>query len=63
MTQGLHNSNNVVKLRHDALLVCKQLCVVTQVVAKKDVTRPVCLLPEGYCLPGLCPHGMLLCCS
>ncbi len=35
-----------VKLHHDASLVCILLCVVTQVVAKKDVTHLVCQLPK-----------------
>ena len=39
------HADNVVKLLHDALSVCKQHCVVTQVVWKKNVTHLVCQLP------------------
>ncbi len=35
-------------MHHDTSLVCILLCVVTQVVAKKDVTRPVCQLPCSF---------------
>ncbi len=36
------HANNSVKLRHDPSLVCILLWVVTQVVAKKDLTHLVC---------------------